>query len=217
MFDAQKHWEDHRGENFDIGMKLMKLVPSLQAFDQTHDLGDVIFDCGAGVFSISTYLKRHDRKRVAIDLYELRSNDEVLSVKLDLENLLSPPTREVKQVCAKIRQFTGRTETIEQADTLIFSEVLNYIDFERVLKTAKKYLRPGGYIVIINMAGRGDEDAFSEKKPENNAHLKSVVESLFTIKEEVFYSQTQGESGLVMTIASNTNNPACFDCAPLNR
>jgi hypothetical protein len=65
-------------------------------------------------------------------------------------------------------------------DSIIISQVFNYINCELLLKILKRLLKRGGYIFINNVANYGIPALFSEKRP------KSLEETIKTIKAEKF-------------------------------
>jgi len=85
-----------------------------------------------------------------------------------------------------------KSKDVEPVDTFLLSEIINYIDYQAVIKSGLKWLKPGGRIVIINEPKRGLEDEFSDKGPINNNEVINFLESL----------------GLVIEVADYTNSTA---------
>jgi hypothetical protein len=58
---------------------------------------------------------------------------------------------------------------MERADTIVYSDILNYVDFRKVLSGFAKYLKPDGRIIVLNLPHRGNRSLFSDKV------LKTIV------------------------------------------
>lgn len=66
----------------------------------------------------------------------------------------------------------------EQFDTVIISQVLNYVDYNKALKDISKFIKPGGKIIITNTLEQGDRDFFHLKKPQKAADIETALVSL---------------------------------------
>ena len=78
-----------------------------------------------------------------------------LRIRLDAEKVgqfRTPSFRKaLLRVCAFL-QINPKTEAkTERADTIVFSDTLNYMDFRKVLNGFTKYLKPGGRIIVFNL------------------------------------------------------------------
>lgn len=72
-----------------------------------------------------------------------------------------------------------------QLDTVIISQVLNYIDFRMLFESIYMLMRPGGVLFINNVIDYGIPPLFSEKRPRNNDELlEGVLERGFNLVEK---------------------------------
>ena len=61
------------------------------------------------------------------------------------------------------------------ADLIVYSEILNYIDFRNVMHWFDQLLKPGGYTVIANLATRGWPNLFSDNGVKSHEELLDFV------------------------------------------
>jgi predicted RNA-binding protein associated with RNAse of E/G family len=84
----------------------------------------------------------------------------------------------ILRVCAFLGINPKTEGTSERADTIVFSDTLNYVDFRKVLSAVAKYLKPDGRIIILNLPYRGNRSLFSDKGLKDNRQLYVEVRPL---------------------------------------
>lgn len=131
------------------------------------ELPMVLVDVGAAMFPV-TRMVRDSHRIIEVD----RASDEadvhgnVLRVRFDIEALFKDEVATAIAV-TKIATFLGIDASSddecdsEQVDAFVFSQILNYVDYRRVISAIKKYLKPGGKMYIYEIAQDGLERAFS--------------------------------------------------------
>ena len=177
-----KHWNNAGGYNWETKRTL--LTPIFSRLESEGKIGKVVVDVGSGTLPVSLFLSGH-HKVISIDI----AADTVESgvIKADVEKVAQKSSFTYKSAllqAAKFLQIDPRGESSEHVDTVIFSEILNYVDYREVLKGFTKFLKPGGRFIIINKPGRGFEYLFSKKTYKVNAELLTALAELgFQIEE----------------------------------
>ncbi len=85
---------------------------------------------------------------------------------------------------AKFLDTDSRIADKKQIDGVVFSEILNYIDFEDILGELFPYIKIGGKVIVFNKPDRGYKSLFSEYGVKNNYQLvDSLPEQEFEIEQ----------------------------------
>lgn len=182
-------WEQFWGEGYDPQEKVEILDQPLRTLEESGKLGHTILDVGSGAHPVSKSLRSGDHKIIEIDIAAAEHgqlSEKLLRLKYDVEEL-GNDSFATKKALAKTANFLEienfREAPPEQIDTIIFSEILNYVDYQKVIAETKTYLKPGGRVIIFNAPGRGHRFLFSDEGVSNNAELISYMESQgFTIE-----------------------------------
>jgi hypothetical protein len=101
----------------------------------------------------------------------------------------------ILRVCAFL-EINPKTEAkTERADTIVFSDTLNYVDFRKVLNGFAKYLKPDGRIIVLNFPYRGNRLLFSDKGLKDNRELYAFLEEHhFEIEHKAFPKRPRNET-----------------------
>ena len=101
----------------------------------------------------------------------------------------------ILRVCAFL-EINPKTEAkTERADTIVFSDTLNYVDFRKVLNGFAKYLKPDGRIIVFNFPYRGSRLLFSGKGLKDNRQLYAFLEEHhFEIEHKAFPKRPRNET-----------------------
>jgi hypothetical protein len=104
---------------------------------QKEKIGNLIIDVGSGASPVTQLLKAEPaRKRICIDI----AADNVgslndLRIRLDAEKVGQFGSLSFRKALLRVCAFLGinpKTEaTTERADTIVFSDMLNYVDFRK--------------------------------------------------------------------------------------
>src|SRR6516162_9638650 len=142
-------WQRYWGESYGAESKQLLLKPVFTKLETEEKIGDLIVDVGSGASPVTELLKaKPARKRICIDV----AADNVgslndLRIRLDAEKVGQFGSLSFRKALLRVCAFLGinpKTEAkTERADTLVFSDMLNYMDFRKVLNRFAKYLKPG--------------------------------------------------------------------------
>ena len=182
MIESDNSWEKHWGRGYDLETKERMLKPLFEELDEAGKLGDVIVDVGSGSWSVLRNLPFFaNKKEIHVDIAtEDDASSREAHVKFDVEKIDQPDSLAYRKALVRVSDFLNidpRIETNkERADTIVFSEILNYVDYEKVIAGFSEYIKPGGSIIIINMPGRGVRALFSGEGLKDNNELYSFLE-----------------------------------------
>lgn len=194
-----RQWELLANTKLIAPEKKRHFIPLLQTFDQEGKIGNAILDVGSGPNPVSSFLytptTKPQRKIVQIDIgAHDEQNATTLIVSYAIEKLAdrSPETQSVLQ---KIASFLATSSV--SMDSVIISEVLNYIDYQQVLSHLSQYIKPFGRLFIFNRAHVGFHQLFSDTRPMTGREVTDfLVKNNFEIEFEQdvapFYRRGKG-------------------------
>jgi SAM-dependent methyltransferase len=177
-------WQQYWGESYGPELKQWMLAPVFDRLEAEGKIGDLIIDVGSGALPVTGILKPTPaRKRICVDIASDNvASGDTLGVRLDAEKagqLEDLSFRKVLLRACAFLEINPRTEIqTELADTMVFSEVLNYVDFRKVLQGFSNFLKPGGRMIVINLPFRGNRSLFSERGLKDNRQLYAFLEEL---------------------------------------
>lgn len=205
-------WEKHRWRYYDHDQKETFFLPILEKLVQAGLVGDIAVDVWSGSWSIVQKLisgyRDSKRKIIHIDIAnKTHQGFSNILVPYDIENIIDTTKTETQKTLETIADFlwvdcnTKKWKTTK-ADSMFFSEILNYVDYQSVLLWFSKYLKQWGIFAIINMPGRWFNSLFSEKWVKSNSELKTYLESIwFEIIEESYpWSEIWNETDTSMMV-----------------
>ena len=194
-------WQEYWGESYSPQLKQRLLKPVFDKLEAEEKIGNLIIDVGSGASPVTQLLKiKPARKRICVDIAadNVGSLDD-LRIRLDAEKVGQFGTlsfrKALLRVCAFL-EINPRTEAkTGRADTIVFSDTLNYVDFRKVLNGFAKYLKPDGRIIVFNFPYRGSHLLFSHKGLKDNRHLYAFLEEHhFEIEHKAFPKKPQDET-----------------------
>jgi hypothetical protein len=193
-------WRRFWGGTYGPELKEWMLKPVFETLESEGKIGDIIVDVGSGAQPVTRLLEsRPGRKRILVDVAgeNFDSADEQ-GIRLDAEKVAQPEALSFRKALLRACKFLGTTPAAASppaADTIVFSDLLNYVDFRKVLRGFSKYLRPDGRIVVVNLPMRGNESLFSEHGLKDNRHLYGFLEeNQFEIEHKSFPCREPGET-----------------------
>lgn len=177
-----------------IGKK-QSLAPLLREMEKLKVLGKVIVDLGSSYrYGIGkqgirdrTYYPTKGKKIVRVDVgFEKseRVSSNTFHVRADIENTQNDSFDQRRKIVQAAR-FLGANPRNRQpvADLILASDILNYVDYQEVIRTYKKYLKKGGRIVIYNKPNYGYTNLFSENRVKSNNDLvQFLIQNGFEIE-----------------------------------
>lgn len=170
-------------------------------------LGEVIVDIGSGHESVTDYLANPDKhKIITVDISgERDGTNRWTHVPYDVEKMSERTTVASKRAAVQVANFLGvdpRTKDPARVNTMILSEILNYVDSKDLLTECAKYLKVGGRFVILNKPTRGFPEVFSKNKIKNNTELVKILESLNFETEQLAFGDRHNIDGASVLIVA---------------
>jgi len=188
----KEEWKRNWGREYDRPIKKGWLSPLFNEMESKGEFGEVIVDVGSGEDPVSDFIPgKH--KVITIDLHGEEGsycNNEV-HVNTDIERAADEDTYSAKKLILKISKFLGINlrgeQSKEKVNSMVFSEILNYVNYQEVLRSCAQYLKPGGRFVILNMPTRGHKKLYSKKGLKNNSDLYNFLkDGNFEIEKKMF-------------------------------
>lgn len=176
---------------YDESLKREHLSPIFRELESQNKIGNVVIDVGSGAYSVAEFLPGV-HKLITLDIAgKERQSRRQRHVTVDVEQASSESTLSHKKALVKIAEFLGidpcQEANKQQVDSLIFSEILNYVDYQKILRSFEAYLKPGGRLIIVNMPDRGFKYLFAEKGLRSNEDLyKFLIQEGFEIESKHF-------------------------------
>jgi hypothetical protein len=198
---AANPWQEYWGESYSPQLKQGLLKPVFDKLETEEKIGNLIIDVGSGASPVTQLLKtKPTRKRIYVDIAadNVRSLDD-LRIRLDAEKVGQCATlsfrKAILRVCAFLEINPETQAKTERADTIVFSDTLNYVDFRKVLNGFAKYLKPDGRIIVLNFPHRGNRLLFSDKGLKDNRQLFAFLEEHhFEIEQKAFPKRPRNET-----------------------
>jgi len=174
-------WDENWGATYSPELKRRLLSPLLTELDDDGKIGRLVVDVGSGAKPVSCFLPPCPGRRfIHLDIAALNLVDaESCYVRFNAEYVNRPDSIAYRKALLQVSRFLvinpHRSAQRELATTLLFSDILNYVDFRNVLLGFLRFLAPGGRIIIVNLPTRGIESEFSEKRLKRNEDLYAFL------------------------------------------
>ena len=186
-------WQQYWGESYGLRLKRWMLTPVFSKLDGEDKIGSLIIDVGSGAVPVTGLLRPAPaRRRICVDIASDNAGSAgSLGVRLDAEKVGERRALDFRKALLRVCAFLAmdpRTEIrTELSDTIVFSEILNYVDYRQVIRGFSNFLKPGGRIIVINLPFRGNRSLFSGKGLKNNLQLYTFLEEeRFEIEHKAF-------------------------------
>lgn len=122
------------------------------------NMGNVVLDLGSGPKPMSFLLSGGKKRLVTVDFIRpMQLRKDNLHVSRNIKNCLDRSSYYFRRSLVEVSKFLHldpRKDGKEIFDSVIMSEILNYLPYEEVLKKVVENLKPGGLIIIFNQPGR---------------------------------------------------------------
>jgi len=198
---VENPWQQYWGESYGPELKEWLLKPVFEELDAAGRIGSVVVDAGCGAAPVTDLLRaRPGRKRILVDIAAgHRASGGKLNVRLDAAKIAEPGALSLRKGLLRVCAFLGLDPRAvgdpRRVDTIVFSDLLNYVDFEAVLAGFARYLKPGGRFIVNNLPMRGNQSLFSEKGLKDNRQLYRFLEAHgFEIERKSFPKRPPGET-----------------------
>lgn len=156
---AREQWtklKDKSQYNWDG--KVAHLRPLLKLFDDEGMIGNIVLDVGGGRRPLSFFLGKEGRKLLTLDFVKpVIGAGDFHHLKGDIRLANDPTSFARRKAVLQVAEWLGidpRSAKPEQVDTMIFSEILNYVPYQETLRSLVPYLKPGGLLIVHNQPGR---------------------------------------------------------------
>lgn len=166
--EKRAYWAGQWGSGYSPDFKKLEIRPLLERMDAAGLLGKRILDAGSGSHCKSEQVYPANGKRIvrmdigaSMPLIEI---GDILQMQCDIENLSGDEVR-MALSHAKGAGF----------DSILFIDILNYVDSQKVLSGFLELLDGGGRIVISNFPHMGIGSMFSEKRARGNGELRAML------------------------------------------
>ncbi len=164
------------------------------------EIGSVIIDLGSGKRPVSEHIAPPDSKVIYVDFNapeKDHAHNQHVHIQRDIHTLLDDDSFSAKRSSVEVAKFLDvapRSDDRERVDTVIISDILNYVPSEKTLGKIHTYLKPNGIVIILNQPGRTFDYASHTLSPEgasNNKNLKSFLTD--TLGMSPLYEETTKE------------------------
>jgi SAM-dependent methyltransferase len=180
--DGVSPWQEYWGESYGLELKRWMLTPVFSRLEAERKIGDLVIDVGCGAVPVTGLLKATPaRRRILVDIASDNAESaEALGIRLDAEeagrreNLAC--RKALLRACAFLAINPRSEPRTDLADTIVFSEILNYVDFRKVIQAFSFFLKPGGRIIVVNLPFRGNGSLFSEMGLKENRQLYEFLD-----------------------------------------
>jgi hypothetical protein len=193
-------WTPFWGEAYGIELKRWLLEGVFEEMEAAGKVGDLIVDVGSGARPVTRFFKaREGRKRICVDVAADNSGcGEEQKIRLDVERVGAPGALSFRKALVRVCRFLeiapGAKGKGTGADLMVFSDLLNYVDFRKVRRGCAGYLKAGGRMVIVNLPMRGNRSLFSEQGLKDNRDLYAFFGAEgFEIEYKAFPCRARGE------------------------
>jgi SAM-dependent methyltransferase len=153
----EEFWKEEWGAEYSSLVKTGPFRKELLRWERQGKIGPVILDLGSGKKSATRHLEgEHQLIDVDYGARDENSFQTRLRLALDISEIPQMTFR-VRKAIVQIAKHLGidiHTADPKQIDTVICSEIINYIDYQAVLREVKKFIKPGGRLCILNQPDR---------------------------------------------------------------
>ena len=170
--------------HYDWPNKEKHVGPLLKQLDEAEMVGNTVLDIGAGPRPVSSFLKREGRSLFAVDFVRPLVAHDFHHIRGDIRQAHESESFAMKRAIVQIAEKMGvdpRTAGPQQVDTMIFSDILNYLPYEDTVRALSHFLKRGGLLIVLNQPGRtfeGGEKLLHPKGPKNVGEMMRTLEGL---------------------------------------
>lgn len=192
--DPQITWWTENSPNMDYGDigKLVKLREYFDKLEAEGKIGNRVADiaCGPTPASMTLLHPTTGRKLVQVDVMNIGyDNTGNRYIRYDINDIADAGKLSTKKALIRAATHFGidpRLGETAAVDTMLFFDILNYVDYKAVLSNFARYLKPGGRFIILNMPQRhpvGKIDLLSPDGASSNLALESFLSKDFEIEK----------------------------------
>jgi hypothetical protein len=194
-------WEENWGASYSPELKMYLIDSVFKRLDTEGKLGNLIVDIGSGASPVSKLMhSTPDRRFIFIDVAGRNwVSLDTQRIRLDAENITRPDLLSYGKALIRVCRFLNTEPRAqareERATAMVFSDILNYVDYRNVVSGFANFLKSGGRIIIINHPTRGIRGRFSEKGlKKNDGFYAFLEEQNLEIESKDFPCRPDGET-----------------------
>jgi hypothetical protein len=181
--DTEAEWQERWWSRiYFLNWKEFLMMPFFKKYEA--QMWDLMYDVGSWIEPITRSMSKNMRNgqypNRRIVLADIAWPDAIewncLRLRYNIEDIVDHTRSSTQDALAKVTSYletTLPTETpkLPHPTTMVFSDVLNYVDYKRVLKWSIDLLASGWLIMICNEPGKGIQELISENGVKNNETL----------------------------------------------
>src|SRR3989344_133114 len=180
------NWETHWGDKYNEKFK-QALKRKIIDLDIEGKIGETVLDLGCGANPVSDGLTRPGRRIVLVDnsskVHRLKHQNRY-SVQYNLDRIAD------ERFSNELQGLLGVSPR-GIFDSVIISDVLNYIDWKKVLKILIPFMKKGGRLIVNNMPDQGYQKDFSPQRPRDNLEIIQFIQQEMNCHIEEIHDAAQ--------------------------
>ena len=164
VMNLQEEWDNSWGDQYGPMFKCLHFARLFRRMFENGELGENVVDIGSGMHPMTSFLPNDlDARVISVDRSggEGIQEDNGLKLKFNLDDIDQKAL--VREKISKVADFLDidQCESLRQIDCFVFSDILNYVDYKKVILFLKQYLRKEGRLLISEKAGKGYQKCHS--------------------------------------------------------
>lgn len=183
-------WQEEFGMSY-WSMYKEKFVVILKEMSADGRMGEVVLDVGSGSEPVIGNLPG-EHKLIFLDTARTRTGevDGRLYMRGDIDDI-ALKKYDSKRAAVQIAHFLGlNVREVRQnpavIDTVVMSDILNYLDWRKAVAFLTIFLKPDGRIAIFNKPGRGKSWLFHPQRPQTTQEVVEFLrEAGFEIETDI--------------------------------
>jgi len=208
---SQGAWRTMWGASFDDEAQGAAWQAWLHRADDAGRLGATLVEVGSSAHPLTGAFAQ--RRVIHIDLVAPQSSQRLGASSARLRGDIEHPERildlgDAADVLGLTATTTQHADALlqQRVDSVILPQILNYVDFRRVIRVVTRWLVPGGRLFIINQPGRAPpshSDLLSPQGVHSNRELVRFLEAAGYVIESA-ESERDDDRAMIRIIARDT-------------
>lgn len=170
-----ERWEQLGGHVYDQeSLKDAHVVPAIAALPFERK-DPVAIDVGSGSWSVASSVRLEFPRRMQVASVDCAvydwDSDTRPKIRADIDAIVGAEDAEAQERLVRFLSATTGVDEAIGADLVLYSEILNYVDYRETVRWFSGLLRPGGFSTIVNMPTRGFRNLAVEGGVTSNQEL----------------------------------------------
>lgn len=173
--DERSYWQKSQDSLYELTGK-EHFEQRMKRLSGEGKLGERVMDVGCGPYPVTDVLDQKKHHRFLVDWIpwetSARPDDTVVTV--------------------NVRDVAAVHQSLQEAppmDSMVFSSLLNYVDYQSTLSVFRPYLKPGGRYIIFNKPDFGMRNVLHARRPRSTREVVECLMFLEFTPEEVINVQ----------------------------